>query len=65
MNLIHSCHSFVIVWQFLVIEFIEQAGVNCWQFFHGQINFVKPFSVPIQQQSCNSACDGSCIFSLD
>lgn len=65
MNLIHSCHSFVIVWQFLVIEFIEQACVNCWQFFHGQINFVKPFFVPIQQQPCNSACYGSRIFSLD
>lgn len=63
MDLIHSCHSSVIVCQFLVIEFIEQACVN-WKFFRGEINLVKPFSVPIEQQPSDSAGDGSCIFSL-
>lgn len=63
-NLINSFHSFIIIWQFLVIEFIKQACVDCWKFFHSQVNFVKPFSVPIQQQPSNSAGDGSCIFSL-
>lgn len=63
-NLINSFHSFIIIRQFLVIEFIKQACVNCWKFFHSQVNFVKPFSVPIQQQPSNSPGDGSCIFSL-
>lgn len=65
MALIHSYHSSIIVWQFLMIEFIEQACVNCWKFFHGEINLVKPFSVPIEKQPSNSAGDGSCVFSLD
>lgn len=58
MNLVQPCHRFVPVWQFPVIEFIEQACVNRRKFLRRQIDLVKPFPGPVEQQPSSSAGDG-------
>lgn len=62
MNLIQPCHRFVPVGQFPVIEFIEQACVNRRKFFGGQVDLVKAFPGPVQQQPSSSAGDGGGVF---
>lgn len=58
MNLVQPCHRVVTVWQFPVIEFVEQACVNRRKFLGRQIDLVKPFSGPVEQQPRSSAGDG-------
>lgn len=62
MNLVQPCHRFVTVWQFPVIEFIEQACVNRRKFLRRQIDLVKPFPGPVEQQPSGSAGDGGGVF---
>lgn len=62
MNLVQPCHRFVTVWQFPVIEFIEQACVNRRKLLRRQIDLVKPFSGPVEQQPSSSAGDGGGVF---
>lgn len=57
-DLVHSRHHFVTVWQFPVIEFVEQARVNSWELVHGQVNLLEAFPVPVQQQPRGPAGDG-------